>query len=54
VYWAKQGEGAFKDGQKLPLKKEQQGETYKIVASRSHMSAQTQQYIDAIETQKKK
>jgi 3'(2'), 5'-bisphosphate nucleotidase len=54
MYWAKQGEGAFKDGQKLPLKTEQQRETYKIVASRSHMSAQTQQYIDAIETQKKK
>jgi 3'(2'), 5'-bisphosphate nucleotidase len=42
MHWGKQGKGAFKNGQKLPLKTEQQRETYKIVASRSHMSAQTQ------------
>jgi len=54
TYWAKQGEGAFKDGQKLPLKTEQQRETYKIVASRSHMSQETKDFIDAIETNKEK
>jgi len=53
-YWAKQGEGAFKDGQNLPLKAESQRNTYKIVASRSHMSDETQAFIDAIDTQKEK
>ena len=53
-YWAKQGEGAFKDGQRLPLKTEIQRETYKIVASRSHMSDETQAFIDDIDTDKEK
>jgi 3'(2'), 5'-bisphosphate nucleotidase len=53
-YWAKQGEGAFKDGQTLPLKTEQERETYKVVASRSHMSDETQSFIDAIQTDKPK
>ena len=53
-YWAKQDEGAFKDGQKLPLKIENQRNTYKIVASRSHMSDETQAFIDAIDTDKEK
>jgi len=53
-YWAKQGEGAFKDGKKLPLKTESQRNTYKIVASRSHMSDETQAFINAIETNKEK
>jgi len=53
-YWAKQDEGAFKDGQKLPLKTVDQRNTYKIVASRSHMSDETQAFIDAIDTQKEK
>jgi 3'(2'), 5'-bisphosphate nucleotidase len=53
-YWAKQGEGAFKDGQRLPLKTESQRETYKIVASRSHMSDETQAFIDDIDTDKEK
>ena len=53
-YWAKQYEGAFKDGQKLPLKIESQRKTYKIVASRSHMSNETQAFIDAIYTSKEK
>ena len=53
-YWAKQDEGAFKDGQKLPLKTESQRNTYKIVASRSHMSDETQAFIDAIDTDKEK
>jgi 3'(2'), 5'-bisphosphate nucleotidase len=53
-YWAKQGEGAFKDGEKLPLKVGKQRKTYKIVASRSHMSDETQAFIDTIDTSKKK
>ena len=53
-YWAKQGRGAFKDGQKLPLKTKEQRSTYKIVASRSHMSDDTQAFIDAIDTNKEK
>ena len=53
-YWAKRGEGAFKDGESLPLKVESQRNTYKIVASRSHMSGETQAFIDAIDTNKEK
>jgi 3'(2'), 5'-bisphosphate nucleotidase len=53
-YWAKQGDGAFKDGQKLPLKTVDQRNTYKIVASRSHMSDETQAFIDGIDTDKAK
>ena len=53
-YWAKQGDGAFKDGERLPLKTKEQRDTYKIVASRSHMSGDTQAFIDAINTNKEK
>jgi len=53
-YWAKQDEGAFKDGQKLPLKMADQRNTYKIVASRSHMSDEMQAFIDAIDVDKEK
>ena len=53
-YWAKQDEGAFKDGKNLPLKTADQRNTYKIVASRSHMSDETQAFIDAIDTNKEK
>jgi 3'(2'), 5'-bisphosphate nucleotidase len=53
-YWAKRGEGAFKGGQRLPLKTEDQRETYRIVASRSHMSDDTQEFINAIDTNKEK
>jgi 3'(2'), 5'-bisphosphate nucleotidase len=53
-YWAKQDEGAFKDGQELPLKTPNQRNTYKIVVSRSHMSDETEAFIDAIDTDKAK
>jgi len=53
-YWAKKNQGAFKDGQRLPLKTEGQRGTYKIVASRSHMSDDTQAFIDTIDTNKEK
>jgi len=54
MYWAKKGEGAFKDGRRLPLKTSAQRETYKIVASRSHMSDETKKLIEGIETNKEK
>jgi 3'(2'), 5'-bisphosphate nucleotidase len=54
MYWAKKGEGAYKDGRPLPLKKTAQRDTYKIVASRSHMSDETKKFIDGIETNKEK
>jgi 3'(2'), 5'-bisphosphate nucleotidase len=53
-YWAKQDEGAFKDGKRLPLKTAGQRNTYKIIVSRSHMSDETQAFIDAIDIQKEK
>jgi 3'(2'), 5'-bisphosphate nucleotidase len=53
-YWSKQGRGAFRDGQRLPLKTVDQRNTYKVVASRSHMSDETQAFIDAIDTDKEK
>jgi 3'(2'), 5'-bisphosphate nucleotidase len=53
-YWAKQDEGAFKDGQKLPLKTAKQRNTYKIVASRSHMSDEAKAFINAIDVGKEK
>lgn len=54
TYWAKQGEGAFKDGKALPLKTAAQRETFNVVASRSHMSDETKAFIEAIETDKPK
>lgn len=54
TYWAKKNQGAFKDGQKLPLKTSEQRDTYKVVASRSHMSEETKQFIETIETSKDK
>lgn len=53
-YWAKQDEGAFKNNKKLPLKTERQKETYKIAASRSHISNETQAFINAIDINKQK
>ena len=53
-YWAKKDEGAFKDGKKLPLKVNGQRGVYKIVASRSHMSNETKDFIEALDTDKEK
>ena len=53
-YWAKQGEGAFKDGEALPLKSGEQCDTYSIVVSRSHMSKATVKFVSDIDTDKKK
>ncbi|MEO1956672.1 MAG: 3'(2'),5'-bisphosphate nucleotidase CysQ [Methylophilaceae bacterium] len=54
MYWSKQGEGAFKDNAKLPLQTADQRQKYKVVASRSHMSDETKDFIEAIETIKDK
>jgi len=53
-YWAKSNEGAFKDGKKLPLQTKRQRDVYKIVASRSHMSSETKDFIEAIDIDKEK
>jgi len=53
-YWAKQGEGAFKDGRRIPLKSKNQRKKYRIVASRSHMSNETKNFINSIKTSKEK
>lgn len=54
TYWAKTGEGAFKDGQPLPLSKSNEDQNYNVVASRSHMSDETKAFIEQIETDKPK
>jgi len=52
MYFAKENEGAFRNGERLPIQREDNN--YTIVASKSHMSNETQNYIDKIETTKKK
>jgi len=53
-YWSKLGGGSYKNGQKLPCKTEKQRNTYKIIASRSHMSDETRKFIDTMRTKKEK
>lgn len=53
-YWAKAGEGAFKDGERLPLVDSDLLPAYRVVASRSHMSEETQEFIEHIITDKPK
>lgn len=49
LYYAKKGEGAFKNKQKLPLLiNKNPTETLTAVASKSHLSIQTQDFIDTI------
>lgn len=51
MYWAKKGEGAYKDGKKLPLyTNPDPSKILKIVASKSHLSPETQEYIDRLAT----
>lgn len=52
MYSAKKGEGAFKNDELLPLALNK--DTYKIVASKSHMSDETKDFIDKLEMDKKK
>ncbi len=47
MYMAKKGDGAFKNGQKLPLEvNETPKKLLKVVASKSHLSEETQTFID--------
>lgn len=49
MYEAKAGEGAYKNGQKLPLHVNPDPEQLlRVVASKSHLSAETQAFIDTL------
>ena len=51
MYIAKKGEGAFKNGEKLPLKTNPDlKEKMSVVASKSHLSDETQAFIDTLDT----
>jgi len=51
MYKSKKGEGAFKNGKKLPLfKNTQPKEKLYVVASKSHLSEETQRFIDNLDT----
>ena len=53
MYKAKKGEGAFKNNQKLPLQTNlNPKEKLFVVASKSHLSHETQEFIDNLETKK--
>jgi 3'(2'), 5'-bisphosphate nucleotidase len=50
MYSAKKGEGAYKNGLKLPLEvNENKSELLRVVASKSHLSAETQEFIDSLD-----
>lgn len=52
MYKAKKDKGAFKNNQKLPLYKNTSPEQKLfVVASKSHLSGETQAFIDALETE---
>lgn len=49
MYFAKKGEGAFKNNQRLPLKTNATPEeSLVVVASKSHLSEETQTFIDEV------
>lgn len=51
MYVAKKGYGAYKNGEKLPLRVNADlSEKMSVVASKSHLSNETQAFIDALET----
>ena len=51
MYTAKKNEGAFKNGKKLPLYiNNNPSQKLSVVASKSHLSAETQAFIDALDT----
>jgi len=52
MYYSKKGCGAFKNDIRLPIKREDN--KFIIVASKSHMSNETQQFVDDIKTDKVK
>ncbi|XOB61333.1 3'(2'),5'-bisphosphate nucleotidase CysQ [Campylobacterota bacterium DY0563] len=47
LYWAKENEGAFKNNKKLPFTKNSD-ENFTVVASKSHLSKETQEFIDEL------
>jgi len=51
MYYAKKNEGAFKNNQKLPLfTNENTKEKLSVVSSKSHLSEETQNFIENLET----
>ena len=53
MYYAKKGDGAFKNGQKLPLfVNNNPAKSLSVVASKSHLSEETQAFIDTLNTEK--
>ena len=51
IYSAKKGSGAFKNGDQLPLQSNPDiKEKMSVVASKSHLSEETQAFIDALDT----
>lgn len=51
MYYAQKGNGSFKNGQKLPLHiNKLPKERLKVVASKSHLSEETQTFIDNLDT----
>jgi 3'(2'), 5'-bisphosphate nucleotidase len=53
IYYAKQNESAYKNNQKLPLKTNPNPkEKLSVVASKSHLSSETQEFIDSLKTKK--
>ena len=52
MYYASKSNGAFKDGQKLPLIKNTDPEkSLTVVASRSHMSTETEDFVKELSNQ---
>jgi len=50
MYWAKKGEGAFLNAERLPLKTNKNPkEKLYVVASKSHFSGRTQEFIDSLD-----
>jgi len=53
LYYAKKNEGAYLNNNKLPLKENNnKNEIMYVVASKSHLSEETQKFIDKLETKK--
>jgi len=51
IYYAKQNEGAYKNGEKLPLKvNNTPKEKLLVVASKSHLSLETQEFINSLDS----
>ena len=52
IYYSKKGYGAYKNGQRLPLKiNNNPKKRLVVVASKSHLSIDTQKFIDTLETE---